>query len=370
MKIPLLDLKGQYRSIKSEIDEAIKKVVDGSSFILGEEVSGFEQEAAEFCGTKSAVGVASGTDALLLSLDALGIGPGDEVITTPFTFVATTEVIRRLGAKIVFVDIDPQTCNLDPQELKRHLEEGKSKRLKAIIPVHLYGQSADLEPILELARNYGLMVIEDTAQALGAEYKGRKAGSFGETGCLSFFPSKTLGAYGDGGMVVTDDEELAEKIRVIRMHGGKNKYYYSLSGYNSRLDALQAAILRVKLKYLKDWNEKRRKKAYYYNELFSNLDLSVPFEANYGRHAYGLYTIRLKKRNELKQYLESKGISSAIYYPLPLHLQEVYRYLGYKEGDFPQAEKASREVLSLPMYPELDKKGQEEIARAIKDFFK
>jgi dTDP-4-amino-4,6-dideoxygalactose transaminase len=214
------------------------------------------------------------------------------------------------------------------------------------------------------------MVIEDTAQALGAEYKGRKVGSFGEAGCLSFFPSKTLGAYGDGGMVVTNREELAEKLRVLRMHGGKGKYYHSLPGYNSRLDALQAAILRVKLKYLEEWNEKRRKNAHYYNKLFADMKLILPFEANYGKHIYYLYTIRLKKRDELKKYLESKGISSATYYPLPLHRQEVYRYLGYKEGDFPQAEKASGEVLSLPMYPELDKKEQEEIARVIKEFFK
>ncbi len=369
MAIPLVDLKAQYNSIKDEIDDAIQGVIQNSQFILGKEVAAFESELATYCHTKYAIGVASGTDALHLALLACEIKPGDEVITIPFTFIATTEMIYECGARPVFVDIDPGTYNIDPAKVEPKITE----KTTAILPVHLYGQPVDMEPILELGRKYDLKVIEDCAQALGAKYKGRRVGSLGDVGCLSFFPSKILGAYGDGGAVVTSNQGVAEKIKLLRNHGGKQKYFHVINGYNSRLDSIQAAILRVKLRYLEDWTKQRCQKASLYCRLLGGIEgVELPDIAPDTGHVFNYYTIRLKNsrvsRDKLQKYLHSKGISTAIYYPLSLHLQEVYKSLGYKIGDFPQSEKAQEEVLSLPIYPELNEKQIREIAEVIKEF--
>lgn len=369
MIIPLVDLRAQYNSIKDEIDNAIQGVIQNSQFILGQEVAAFESELATYCHTKYAIGVASGTDALHLALLACEIKPGDEVITTPFTFIATTEMIYECGARPVFVDIDPGTYNIDPAKVEPKITE----KTTAILPVHLYGQPVDMGPILELGRKYDLKVIEDCAQALGAEYKGRRVGSLGDVGCLSFFPSKILGAYGDGGAVVTSNQGVAEKIKLLRNHGGKQKYFHVINGYNSRLDSIQAAILRIKLKYLEDWIKQRCQKASLYCQLLGGIgEVELPDIAPNTRHVFNYYTIRLKNsrvsRDKFQEYLHSKGISTAIYYPLSLHLQEVYKSLGYEIGDFPESEKAQEEVLSLPIYPELSEKQIREIAEAIKEF--
>jgi len=369
MNVPLVDLKAQYDSIKDELDVAIHRVVRSGQFILGSEVKAFEDEMAVYCGTKYAVGVASGTDALQLALLACGIKAGDEVITTPFTFIATAESIAKCGATPVFVDIDPKTYNIAPAQIEYKI----SKKTKAILPVHLYGQPAAMERILDIARKHNLKVIEDCAQALGAEYKGKKVGSLGAAGCLSFFPSKVLGAYGDGGMVVTNDPKIAETVRILRVHGSKATYQHVMHGFNSRLDALQAAILRVKLKYLDRWNELRRSKAVLYTELLSRIDGIEPphFDKNC-KSSCNYYTVRIKGsrlgRDELRKHLESKGIQTAVYYPLSLHLQEVYKYLGYKPGDFPNSEQAQEQVLTLPMYPELSEGRVEDVASEIKRF--
>lgn len=363
-----LDLNAQYKSIKKEIDSAIKRVLDGGVFIGGQEVEKLEEEIAKFCGVKYAIGVNSGTDALFLSLKALGIGRGDEVITTPFTFIATAEIIANLGAKPVFVDIEPKTFNIDVSKIKKAI----TKKTKAIIPVHLFGQMADMSEIMRIAKKYKLYVIEDAAQAIGAEYKGRKAGTMGDFGCFSFFPSKNLGAYGDGGMVITNNKKLAEKIRLLRNHGSssKEKYLNLILGTNSRLDAIQAAILRVKLKYLKKWNEKRLKIAKYYNRNLKGVeDIRIPEILPNRIHIFHQYTIRTKYRDQLKKFLEKNKIPTMIYYPLPLHLQPAFKYWGYKKGDFPKAEKISKEVLSLPIYPELKKEEQNFIIKKIKEFY-
>jgi dTDP-4-amino-4,6-dideoxygalactose transaminase len=372
MRIQQLDLVAQYKNIKKEIDEAILKVLDKGEFILGQEVKALEESIANFVGVKHAIGVASGTDALLLSLMAIGIKPGDEVITTPFTFFATAGSIARLGARPVFVDIELDTYNIDPNKLEDLLNKSYNSRMKAIIPVHLYGQCADMDPINELARKYNLKVIEDAAQSIGATYKGKQSGSLGNTGCFSFFPSKNLGAYGDGGMVVTNDDEIAEKTRLLRVHGAKPKYYHSIVGINSRLDEIQAAILNIKFKYLPEWIEQKREKAELYNKLFKeNLGDKVvtPYEAPYNYHTYHQYTIRVQERDALKQYLSDSGIGTAVYYPLPLHLQKCFENLGYKIDDFPISEMASKEVLSLPIYPELEESEQEEVVEEISEFF-
>jgi len=367
VNVPLVDLKAQYDSIRDEIDDAVHKVVQSGQFILGPEVKAFEDEVTAYCGTKYAVGVASGTDALHLALLACNIKAGDEVITTPFTFIATAESIAKCGARPVFADIDPKTYNIDPSQIEYKI----SKKTKAILPVHLYGQPAAMESILDMARKRNLKVIEDCAQALGAEYKGKKVGSLGDAGCLSFFPSKNLGAYGDGGMVVTNDAQVAETVRILRVHGSKATYQHVMHGFNSRLDALQAAILRVKLKQLDRWNELRRSKAALYTKLLSQVDGIEPphFDKNC-KSSCNYYTIRLKdsllNRNELRKHLESKGIQTAVYYPLSLHLQEVYKYLGHKPGDFPKSEQAQEQVLTLPMYPELTDEQIGEIVGAIK----
>lgn len=369
MNIPLVDLKAQYNSIRGEIDEAIQKVVQQGQFILGSEVEAFEEEIATYCNIKLAIGVASGTDALQLALLACGVKAGDEVITTPFTFIATAETITKCGATPVFVDIDQKTYNIDPAKIEPKITE----RTKAILPVHLYGQPADMEPILGLAQKHNLKVIEDCAQALGAEYKGKRVGSLGNAGCLSFFPSKVLGAYGDGGAVVTNSAEIAEKVEMLRNHGCKERYYHLIPGFNSRLDSLQAAVLRVKLSHLDKWIEKRHQKAALYSRLLSEINGIEPlFEAPYSYHIFNYYTVRLRNpevsRDKLREYLSAQGIATAVYYPLSLHLQEVYKRLDYKLGDLPESERAQKEVLSLPMYPELSEEQIEKIAETIKNF--
>ena len=368
-KIKFLDLTAQYKSIKKEIDLAIKKVLESGQFIGGKEVERFERKFAKFCGVKYAISVNSGTDALFLSLKSLGIGPGDEVITTPFTFIATAEVIANSGAKPVFVDIDPKTFNIDPSKIEKAI----TKKTKAIIPVHLFGQMADMDEIMRIAKKYKLFVIEDAAQAVGAEYKGKKAGAIGDLGCFSFFPSKNLGAFGDGGMVVTNDKKLAERIQLLRNHGSspKEKYLNLILGTNSRLDAIQAAILRVKLKYLKKWIKKIQEIANYYNQSLKGVgDIKIPEILPDRTHTFHQYTIRTKYREELKKYLQNQGIPAMIYYPIPLHLQPAFKHLKYKKDDFPETEKASKEVLSLPIYSELSKKEQDFIVKKIKKFYK
>ena len=363
--IPILDLKAQYAAIEQEIDVAIKEVLLSTQFILGPAVRELEQRVAAYCGCMYGVGVASGTDALRLTLTALDIGPGDEVITTPFSFIATANTISHCGARPVFVDIDPRTYNIDPAAIEAAITE----RTKAIVPVHLYGQPAEMDPIMELAEPHGLCVIEDAAQAVGARYKGRRVGSTGHAGCLSFYPTKNLGAYGDGGMVVTNDAALAEKIGVLRRQGSKKKYHAEVLGFNSRLDSLQAAILGVKLGYLDDWNEARRRPAQRYSELLADLPVTTPYESPDVYHVYHQYTIRAPQRDTLAAYLKKRGVSTMIYYPVPLHLQKLYASLGYREGSLPMSEVASREVLSLPMYPELTETQQTSIARAIREFY-
>jgi len=392
MRVPLLDLKEQYGKIKDEISLAIEEVVNSQCFILGPKVEELEREIAKYCGVRFAVGVASGSDALIISLRAIGVGYGDMVITSPFTFFATAGAIYNVGARPVFVDINPDTFNLDPGKISQFLRSLKRedlRKVKAIIPVHLFGQIAEMDDILRIAQEFGLKVIEDAAQAIGAEYNSQRAGSIGDLGCFSFFPSKNLGGYGDGGMIVTNDEKLAEKVKMLHLHGvNKSKYEHLIVGYNSRLDALQASILKVKLKYLDEWSEKRRRNAAYYNELFKETSLSsnseyealnsskypviLPRVSKGRRHIFNQYTIRIRrnKRDELKKFLEKKGVGTAIYYPLPLHLQKCFCYLGHKEGDFPVAEKASKEVLSLPIYPELTNEMQEYVVQRIREYFR
>jgi dTDP-4-amino-4,6-dideoxygalactose transaminase len=375
-----INLKRQYRAIQKEIDRAIKLVLNSGVFILGKEVEELEKQIAKFCKTKYAIGVNSCTDALFLSLKALGIGRGDEVITTPFTFISTAEVIVNIGARPVFVDINSRTFNIDPSKIEKAI----TKKTKVILPVHLFGQMADMDEIMTIARKYKLYVIEDAAQAIGATIKLKikneklkimKAGAVGDIGCFSFFPSKNLGACGDGGMVVTNNKKLADKIRLLRNHGSsfKEKYLNLILGTNSRLDAIQAAILRVKLKYLPKWSRERAKKAAYYTYQLSKLKhLSTPFTAPSHTHIFHQYTVRVDKRvrTKLISYLKENGIPTMICYPLPLHLQPAFKYLGYKSGDFPIAEKTSKEVLSLPIYPELKKEEQDFIIQKIKEFFK
>ncbi|KPJ71396.1 transcriptional regulator [Parcubacteria bacterium DG_74_3] len=365
-----LDLVAQYQSIRKEIDKAIKKVLDRGHFIGGKEVETFEKEVAKLSGAKYAVALNSGTDALFLSLKALGVGRGDEVITTPFTFIATAEVITALEAKPVFVDIQPDTFNIDPAKI----EEKTTKKTKAILPVHLFGQIADMSEIMRIARKYKLKVVEDAAQAIGAEYKGKKAGSIGDVGCFSFYPTKNLGAYGDGGMLVTNNKKLTEEIRLLRTHGSspKDKYLNLALGVNSRLDAIQAAILRVKLKHLKGWSKKRAQIATYYTNQLSELSkLTTPYVATNRNHIFHQYTIKVNKRvrNKLISYLKKQGVPTMIYYPLPLHLQPALKFLGYREGDLPASEKAAKTALSLPIYSELKRKEQDFVIKKIKEFY-
>jgi dTDP-4-amino-4,6-dideoxygalactose transaminase len=364
MRVPLVDLQEQYLLIKNEIDEAIERVISETAFILGEEVSAFEEGYARYCNAEYCVGVASGTAALHLALLACGVGPGDEVITTPFTFIATAEAIVYCGAKPVFVDIDPATYNIDPQKIEAAITE----RTKAIMPVHLFGQPADMDPILAVARRHGLTVIEDAAQAHGAEYRGKRVGTLGRVAGFSFYPGKNLGAYGDAGAVVTDDAAIAQRVHLLRDHGRESKYEHLEIGYGERLDALQAAILRAKLPHLEDWTEAKRRHAYRYNELLADCRVTVPQELPGVRHVYHQYVIRVPARDELLEALKRKGIGAGVHYPLALHQQPALRYLGYQEGDFPAAEQASREVLSLPIFPELTPEQQEWVVASIQAF--
>jgi dTDP-4-amino-4,6-dideoxygalactose transaminase len=364
VNIPILDLKAQYVAHRQEIDQAILGVIDGGHFILGPSVKALEEEIAAYSGCRFGVGVASGTDALRLALAALDIGPGDEVITTPFTFVATANTISRTGARPVFVDIDPRTFNLVPELV----EKAVTPRTKAILPVHLFGQCAEMGPLLEIARRHGLKVIEDAAQAIGAEENGQRAGSFGDIACFSFYPTKNLGAYGDGGMVTTNDPELAEKVDVLRRQGSRKKYLNEVLGFNSRLDEIQAALLRVKLKYLDEWVAGRQRVARRYDELLAGAEVETPYERPGVRHVYHQYTIRAPHRDELQAYLREQGIGTMIYYPVPLHRLPLYAGLGYGEGSLLASEQAAGEVLSLPMYAELEEEQVQSVADAIARF--
>jgi len=365
MKIQMVDLKRQYQALKKEIDEAVLRVLESTQFINGPDVKMLAKEMQNYLGVKHAIPCASGTDALQLALMAVNIGPGDEVITTPFTFVATAETIALLGARPIYVDIDEKTYNIDPTRI----EAAITSRTRAIIPVHLYGQSADMDAIMEIARKHHLVVIEDAAQAVGARYKGKMVCTFGDLGCISFFPSKNLGAYGDAGMVVTDNEELADKVRMIANHGSRVRYRHEALGINSRLDSIQAAILRVKLKYLDHWNEERRMLAAYYNEGFKGTGAVMPYVADYADHIYHQYTLQVDDRDGLQKVLTEKGIPSAIHYPIPLHLQPAFRDVsGFKEGDFPISEKVAKRVISLPMHPDLIQSEQDYIIDTIRQF--
>ncbi len=359
--IPILDLREQYHELKSEITRAVEEVFEGCHFINGPNVQALEGEIARYVGTEYAVGLNSGTDALHLALRALDIGPGDEVITTPFTFVATTEAIGIVGATPVFVDIDPATFNIDPALI----EAAITPQTKAILPVHLYGHPAPMREIMAIAKKHNLAVVEDCAQSIGSTIDGKKTGSFGDVGAFSFFPSKNLGAYGDGGMVTTNRKDLADRMRSLRAHGGRVKYHHEELGVNSRLDEVQAAILRVKLPHLDRWIERRRANAHWYTENLREF-AQVPGETGGTLHAYHQYTIRVRDRDRVQQLLKDSGVQTMVYYPVPLHLQEVHRVLGFGEGAFPHSERAAREVLSLPMFPELRAEQREAVRDALR----
>ncbi len=361
--IPFVDLKAQYAGIKHEVDAAIQGVLESCQFTLGGEVAAFEQEFAAYCQNKHGIGVNTGTSALHLALLAANVGPGDEVITVPFTFVATVAAIYYTGAKPVFVDIDPQSFNMDPGAL----ESAITARTKAIIPVHLYGQPADMDPILQIAKKRGLIVIEDACQAHGAEYKGRRAGSLGDMGCFSFYPGKNLGAYGEGGMVVTNSSEYARTIRMLRDWGAEKKYQHVLKGYNYRLEGIQGAILRVKLRHLEAWTEARRAAAGRYDRLLAGSGVATPVAMPYARHVYHIYAIRTARRQKWQEALQARGVQTGIHYPIPVHLLPAYADLGYHAGDFPHSERAAAEVLSLPMFPELTAEQCETVSRAVSD---
>ena len=381
MKVPLLDLKAQYGAIKAELDDAVARVMESQLFILGPQVRECEEAIARYCGCAHGVGVSSGTDALLICLMAEGIGPGDEIITTPFTFFATAGSIARVGARPVFVDIDPVSYNLDVAQIEAKV----TPRTRAIIPVHLYGQMADMDAVMQVAKQHGLIVIEDAAQAIGAEHRGRRAGSVGHYGCFSFFPSKNLGGAGDGGMVVTQDSQRAEKLACLRAHGAEPKYYHQVIGGNFRLDSLQAAVVSVKLQHLDSWTAGRQRNAERYNQLLAETGLPIADTAAYAskpspppclyvpkvvtdRHIFNQYVIRTGRRDELKAALQEKGVGTEIYYPVPLHLQECFAYLGYKAGEFPESECAARETLALPIYPQLSEPQARHVAQSIAEF--
>jgi len=368
--VAFLDLRAQFAPIRDEVFSVVARVLESQQFIMGSEVAALEGEIAKFVGCEFALGCASGSDALLLALMAYGVGPGDEVVTTPFTFVATAGSIARLGARPVFVDIDPVTYNLDPAKF----ESAITPRTRAVIPVHLFGLPAEMCSIQEISNRHNLPVIEDAAQAIGAEYKGKQVGSLGSVGCFSFFPSKNLGGAGDGGMVVADDPDLADRLRILRLHGSRKKYQYELLGMNSRLDTLQAAILRVKLRHLPAWTAARQRNAERYRNLFSEYGLmdsiAPPFVPATCTHVYNQFVIRVQHRDELKAALRKEGIPTEIYYPSPLHLQPAFAYLSYQEGEFPRAELASQEVLALPIYPEFTEEHQRLVVEAISNFFR
>jgi dTDP-4-amino-4,6-dideoxygalactose transaminase len=372
--VPFLDLQRQYRRIDDKILSVTREVYEKGIFILGEEVSAFEGEFAQYCGARYGVGVGSGTDALYLALKAVGVKEGDEVITVANSFIATALAISFAGARPLFVDIDPDTYTMDPNALERlvknRIVKGKGQKIKAIIPVHLYGHPAEMGSIMDIANRYDILIVEDACQAHGAEYRGRKVGSLGTVGCFSFYPTKNLGGYGDGGMAVTDDEDVYENMRLLRCYGEQKKYHHVLKGGNSRLDEIQAAILRVKLQYLDQWNNERRERARIYMRMFDDLkEITRPAEKEYARHVYHLYVIRTDEREALCAFLHRNGIETLIHYPASIHLQEAYRELGHREGDLPLSEKASREVLSLPCFPEITASEIEEVAGAIRRFF-
>ncbi len=369
LQVPLLDIPASYEQILSDVEKKISEVIRSGRFILGPVVEELEARIADYCGTKYAVGVSSGTDALLISLMAAGVGEGDEVITTPFTFFATAGSIARVGARPVFVDIEPETFNIDPKQIENKITD----KTRALMPVHLYGQCANMDSILEVARRHGLAIIEDAAQAIGSEYKGQRAGSIGDYGCLSFFPTKNLGGFGDGGMVTMSSEELYERVKILRVHGSEPKYFHKTIGGNFRLDAIQAAVVLAKLNYLDHWTERRRQNAKTYKTLFERRglpnSLGLPSETT-PRHVYNQYVIRVKDhRNELRQFLNKNHVATEIYYPLPLHLQECFKNLDYHQGDFPVAERAADEVLALPVYPELTENQLEYVVEMIAHFF-
>ncbi len=368
LMIPGFSLTRQNAELEEELTEVILEVVRGGQFILGENVTKIEKEIAELCGVKYAIGVANCSDALYLALRACDVGPGDEVITTPFTFFATAGAIVHAGATPVFCDINPCTFNIDPSKI----EDAVTERTKAILPVHLYGQAADMDPIVSVAKKHDLYVIEDAAQAIGARYKGRPVGSLGDIACFSFFPTKNLGAFGDGGMLTTDDPELEERIRMLRVHGSKKKYHHEILGCNSRLDALQAAILSVKVKYLGDWTDARRSLGEGYREKLNVAGNAIihPTVMEGAYHVYHQYTIRVPHRDAVQEQLKARGIASTVYYPSSLHLQPVFKNLGYKPGDFPESEKSTREALSLPMFPELEPSEQDRVVEELCDILK
>jgi len=360
--VPFVDLKVQYLSIKGEIDAAVLNVFDSTQFVLGKEVAAFEELFAAYTQTSHVMGVNTGTSALHLSLLAAGIGKGDEVITTPFTFIATVSAIDYTGATPVFVDIDPVSFTIDPAKI----EAAITPRTKAILPVHLYGQPADMDPIMEIAKRHGLVVIEDAAQAHGAEYKGRRVGSIGDLGCFSFYPGKNLGAYGEGGAVTTNNPEFVRTVRMLRDWGAERRYYHDLKGFNYRLEGVQGAVLKVKMKYIEGWTEARRTVAARYDAALADSGIPTPHAAADRRHVYHIYAIRDAQRDALQTYLHDHGVSTGIHYPIPVHLQGAFAELGHKEGDFPHSEAAAREVLSLPMYPELPPDQQDIVIAALK----
>ena len=362
--IPIVDLKKQYESIKAEIDDAIKDVVESCQFILGERVEAFEADFATYCQSRYALGVNSGTSALHLALLAAGVGPGDEVITVSYTFVATAAAICYVGAKPVFVDIDPRNCNIDPARL----EAAITPKTKALMPVHLYGNCADMDPILDVARRHSLVVIEDAAQAHGAEYKGRRAGSMGELACFSFYPGKNLGAYGEGGAVVTSDERYVEHLKQLRDQGQSEKYYHPVVGYNYRMEAIQGAVLGVKLKHLDDWNQARQRHAEVYRRELAESGLRLLEELPDAKSVHHIFPLFTVQRDDLRAHLQNAGISTGLHYPIPVHLQPAYRHLGYEVGDFPETERACKEVLSLPMYPELADEAVLSIVESVQQF--
>jgi dTDP-4-amino-4,6-dideoxygalactose transaminase len=372
MTIPLIDLQAQYATIREEVRAAIDRVFDSQQFVLSGEVQALEEEVARYCQTKFAIGCASGSDALLLALMSCGVREGDEVITTPFSFFATASAIARVGARPVFVDIDERTYNLDPERVVQAVNE----KTKAIIPVHIYGQCAEMDPLLELSRQSGIPIIEDTAQAIGAEDKRRRAGSMGAVGCISFYPSKNLGGAGDGGMMVTNDLEHAQRLHMLRVHGEEKKYHHEVLGINSRLDALQAVVLRVKLPHLDAWTTERQRKAQQYEIMFTDAGLNEqvqpPFVRTDGRHVFHQYVIRVAadRRDALREHLRANGILADVYYPVPLHLQKSFAYLGYKAGDLPISEGAAKETLALPAYPELTDQQQDYVVSKIVEFFR
>jgi dTDP-4-amino-4,6-dideoxygalactose transaminase len=362
IKVPYLDLKAQYASIKTEIDAAIARVLDSCQFVLGSEVAGFEREFSTYCGTSACIAVNSGTSALHLALIAAGVGPGDEVVTVPFTFVASVAAVLYAGARPVLVDIDPRSFTLDPAAI----EAAITPRTKAVLPVHLYGQPADMDPIMEIARRHGLIVIEDAAQAHGAKYKGRPVGSIGDMACFSFYPGKNLGAYGEGGAVTTSDAEFARTIRMLRDWGQDRKYHHVLRGFNYRMEGFQGAILRVKLRHLEQWTEARRALVHQYDALLADCEVETPPEMPWARHVYHVYTLRSDDRDALQASLTTEGIQTGVHYSVPVHLQPAYADLGYGAGAFPQAEAAAKQVLSLPLYPELSTDSVTEVARIVR----